>query len=97
NAHIIKQPIITEKSLSLANSQNVYTFEVEPLANKHQIKEAIEAPYGVTVESVNTTVRNAQTAKTGRRRLEKSIGRSKNASIKIKDGESIELFDVYSE
>ena len=53
NFDIIKAPVITEKSAHLADN-NVYTFKVDKRANKTQIKQVIEAKFGVKVESVNT-------------------------------------------
>ena len=34
NAYLIKKPVITERSLSLAEKQNVYTIEVQMVATK---------------------------------------------------------------
>lgn len=50
---IIKRPVITEHSADLMMEKK-YTFEVDPKANKTQIKAAIEAAFGVKVEKVNT-------------------------------------------
>ncbi|UTR12511.1 50S ribosomal protein L23 [Evansella sp. LMS18] len=50
---IIKRPVITERSTDLMAEQK-YTFEVDPRANKTQIKNAIEEIFGVTVAKVNT-------------------------------------------
>ena len=60
NYEIIKAPVITEKTSNLAN-ENVYVFKVDKKANKTQIKQVIEAKFGVKVESVNTT--NTQSKK----------------------------------
>jgi large subunit ribosomal protein L23 len=49
---IIKRPVITERS-SEAMADKKYTFEVEVKANKTQVKDAIEAIFGVKVEKVN--------------------------------------------
>jgi large subunit ribosomal protein L23 len=38
---VLRRPIVTEKS-SLMRSQNTYVIEVDPAANKHQIREAVE-------------------------------------------------------
>ena len=97
NPYILKKPVVTEKSMSLANTRNTYTFEVDRLANKQQIKEAVEKLYGVTVTRVNTTTRNAHLKKTGRRRLTKEIAPIKKALVTLKEGDQIELFDIYNE
>ena len=51
---ILIKPIITEKATANSELKNCYTFAVSVKANKIQIKQAIEATYGVTVESVRT-------------------------------------------
>lgn len=50
---IIKRPIITEMS-SAQMEANKYTFEVDKNANKTEIKQAIEAIFGVKVTNINT-------------------------------------------
>lgn len=85
---IIKGPIITEKSATLAE-QNVIVFSVDPKANKTQIKQAVEAIFNVKVESVNTL--NAPTKK---KRVGRYTGRTnkvKKAIVKLAEGSSIEL------
>ena len=39
---VIKAPIITEKTATLAQDGNVVVFSVDPKANKTQIKQAVE-------------------------------------------------------
>ena len=51
---ILIKPIITEKATSDSERFNRYTFVVNKKANKIQIKDAVEATYGVTVEKVRT-------------------------------------------
>ena len=52
---VIVKPIITEK-VTLAGESNAYVFQVAKDSNKPQIKEAVEALFGVKVKAVNTTV-----------------------------------------
>lgn len=92
--YIIRRPIITEKTLQLANTQNMYVFEVDRLANKKEIKEAVEDIFKVNVEFVNTVMRHAATKSTGRRRLKVVTAKTKKVMVKIKTGEKIALFDV---
>ena len=51
---IIIKPIITEKATLGSELHNRYTFLVHPKSNKVEIKKAVEAAYGVTVEKVHT-------------------------------------------
>lgn len=50
---IIKRPVITERSTDQMVDKK-YTFEVEPRANKTQIKKAVEEIFDVKVKAVNT-------------------------------------------
>ncbi|WP_152657752.1 50S ribosomal protein L23 [Oceanobacillus sp. CFH 90083] len=50
---VIKRPVITENSADLM-AEKKYTFEVAVKANKTEIKDAVEAIFGVKVEKVNT-------------------------------------------
>ena len=50
---IIKRPVITEHSADLM-AEKKYTFEVNPKANKTEIKNAVELIFGVKVVQVNT-------------------------------------------
>jgi large subunit ribosomal protein L23 len=95
--NVLKKPIITEKSLMLANTHNVYTFEVDRLATKDAIKQAIKDTYKVEVIDVNTTTTNPSTRKTGRRRLTMNVAPVKKALVALKAGSTIEVFDIYNE
>jgi large subunit ribosomal protein L23 len=52
--HLIKGPIITEKSHSLREANNKLTLKVDVKANKIEIRQAIEALFKVKVLAVNT-------------------------------------------
>ena len=58
---IILKPVTTEKSLALMDLGK-YTFEVDPRANKTEIKMAVEAIFGVKVPSPPRTARARPTA-----------------------------------
>ena len=62
---IIKKPVLTEKSYDQM-AEKCYTFEVDVHANKTEIRKAIEAVFGVKVDSVNTL------RTMGRRRVKRS-------------------------
>lgn len=91
---IIKQPVITEKSLLLANKSNIYTFEVIKEASKPQVAAAIKALFNVVVLSVHTVRRPKVVKATGKRRL-KTVGAiTKKALVTLKKGQTIDLFDI---
>jgi large subunit ribosomal protein L23 len=52
---VIVKPIITEKA-TLASEAGAVVFKVAKTATKPQIKEAVEAVFGVKVKAVNTTI-----------------------------------------
>mgnify|MGYP001490516778 FL=1 len=51
---VLIKPIITEKMTADSELNNGYGFVVDPKANKLQIKDAVEATYGVSVKKVRT-------------------------------------------
>jgi large subunit ribosomal protein L23 len=69
---VVVRPLITEKATHLSERHNAYTFEVNPLANKTEIKDAIEALFNVKVLDVRTQNRRGKMRrhrlKTGRMR-----------------------------
>jgi large subunit ribosomal protein L23 len=88
--YIIKKPILTEKSTEAMNELGRYTFHVDRRATKTDIKGAIESLYGVNVEGVQT-----RTLKGKNKRLKYGYVREttvKTATVRIKEGEVIELF-----
>ncbi len=51
---VIEKPVVTEKSVRAMEEDNVYTFLVNPKANKVEIAGAIEKLWDVTVQEVRT-------------------------------------------
>jgi len=51
------KPVVSEKSYSLANTQNKYTFLVDGKANKIEVAQEVEKEYKVKVTKVNSIVR----------------------------------------
>ena len=49
---IIRRPLVTEKSTILRESGNVIAFEVDPNANKIEVKRAVEELFKVKVDEV---------------------------------------------
>ncbi|HEX8422160.1 MAG TPA: 50S ribosomal protein L23 [Pyrinomonadaceae bacterium] len=49
---IIRRPLVTEKSTILREEGNVIAFEVDPNANKIEVKRAVEELFKVKVEDV---------------------------------------------
>ena len=93
---VIKRPVISEKSVVMAQTQNKYTFEVDRLANKDQIKAAIEALYGVHVVAINTIRGHRTTVSTGKKRSKTLVAPTKKAIIELKAGQKIDIFEFGS-
>lgn len=88
---VIKRPVLTENSYD-AMGDNKYTFEVAIDANKIEIKTAIEAIFGVKVESVNTMRVMGKMKRQGR--FEGRTAEKKKAIVKLtKDSKKIEFFE----
>jgi large subunit ribosomal protein L23 len=49
---VIRRPLVTEKSTILREEKRVIAFEVDPHANKIQVKSAVEELFKVKVEDV---------------------------------------------
>lgn len=92
--NVIRKPVITEKSLILANQKDTFVFEVDRLANKDQIAEAVSKAFTVDVVSVRTSVSYRKNIKTGRKRLSSTKAPVKKAYVTLKKGQKIELFDI---
>jgi large subunit ribosomal protein L23 len=89
---VLKRPIITEKSQDQVDFYGQYTFEVDRRANKHQVKEAVEEIFDVTVESVNIVTMPAKRGRYGNRIVVKKP-KWKKAIVTIGAGQSIQLFE----
>jgi large subunit ribosomal protein L23 len=70
---VILRPLITEKATQLSERHNAYTFEVNPMATKTEIKQAIEALFDVKVADVRTQNRRGKP-----RRYRLKVGRMRN-------------------
>ena len=59
---IILAPVVSEKSYELMET-GVYTFKVHPSASKPEIRDAVEAIWGVEVLKVNTLNRKGKVSR----------------------------------
>jgi large subunit ribosomal protein L23 len=83
---IIRRPLVTEKSTLLRESgANVIAFEVDPDANKIQVKNAVEELFKVKVEEVRLfNVRGKM------KRMGRWVGKRRDwrkAYVRLKEGE----------
>ena len=85
---VILSPHITEKS-TLLSEQNGVVFKVANDATKPQIKEAVEALWGVKVAGVNTIVTKGKTKRWKGRPYKRTD--MKKAVVTLADGQSIDV------
>jgi large subunit ribosomal protein L23 len=86
---VIVKPVITEKA-TMASENGAVVFRVANSATKPQIKEAVEALFGVKVKAVNTTITKGKT-----KRFRGQLGvRSdvKKAYVTLEDGNTIDVY-----
>jgi large subunit ribosomal protein L23 len=87
---VILAPVVSEKSYALLD-EGRYTFVVHPDTNKTEIKQAVQAIFGVQVVSVNTLNRKGK-----RKRFGLKFGTRKNtkrAVVTLAEGERIDIFE----
>jgi len=85
---IIVKPVITEKA-TLASEAGAVVFKVAKDATKPQIKEAVEAVFGVKVKAVNTTITKGKAKKFRGRPGERSD--VKKAYVTLEEGNTIDV------
>ena len=92
NVHeIIRRPLVTEKSNIGREENNLVTLAVDPRANKHEIRRAVEQLFDVQVVGVRTMRMPRKS-----RRVGKFVGRKpewKKAVVELAEGQSIEFYE----
>ena len=61
---IVLRPLVTEKGMHRSTRENAYAFEVHALANKVDVRKAIEVLFEVKVEKVNIQNRKGKLRRT---------------------------------
>lgn len=93
---VLRRPIVTEKSMKLADSQ-LYTFEVDKNATKKQIAKLVADKFSVKVLGVKTiNVKGKIKSQKAVRKLYKTSG-SKKAIVQIPKGQKIAIFETPKE
>ena len=87
---VIKRPLITEKGTTKKEEERTLCFEVDGLANKVEVRAAVEKLFSIKVEEVRTSNFEGKL----RRRGKFSGYRSdwKKAYVKLKAGQKIPEF-----
>jgi large subunit ribosomal protein L23 len=95
---IALKPRMSEKSYALSNDR-VYVFDVDKSVNKHEIADAVESTYNVTVINVRTIITKGK-AKRLYRNKRYELGRRsdvKKAYVTLKSGDGIPIFAAVEE
>ena len=90
--NVILRPVVSEKSYALLD-EGIYTFIVDPGANKIEIRQAVETLFNVQVVKVNTLNRKG---KRKRNRRSFTFGKrpdTKRAIVTLAEGQRIPLFE----
>jgi large subunit ribosomal protein L23 len=85
---VILAPLVTEKATALSE-KGQYAFRVALDADKREIKQAVEALFGVSVLAVNTLVMKGKTKRFRGRPGQRPDW--KKAMVRLAEGQSIDL------
>jgi len=96
---VIVSPVVTEKSATALEENNVYTFIVNRDSNKIEISRAIEKIWDVKVSDVRTMryAGKQKNAFMGRMSRSAKVGRRagfKKAIVQLVEGDQIELYEA---
>lgn len=88
---VIMRPLVTEKSTLGREERNEVAFAVDPRANKHDVRRAVEELFSVRVTDVRTMRMPRK-----KRRVGRFVGARpewKKAVVRLAEGQSIEFFE----
>lgn len=92
NLHqVIRKPLVTEKSSIGREERNLVTLAVDPRANKHEVKRAVQELFGVDVLEVRTMRMPSKMRRVGRYQGRKP--QWKKAIVRLAEGQKIEFFE----
>ncbi len=89
---VIKKPLVTEKTATEKDANNVVAFVVDRDANKIEIKQSVEKLFKVEVTAVKTINVAGKVKRVG-----KNLGKRSNwkkAYVTLKEGSNIDFFEV---
>ncbi len=90
---IILGPHVSEKSSTIAETNNQVTFKVIGDATKPEIKQAVESLFKVQVKDVQVLNVKGKTKRTARGKL-RSRGDWKKAYVRLEQGQQIDFADM---
>lgn len=87
---VLIKPLVTEKGVHRSTRHNAYSFEINKLATKHDVRRAVEKLFDVKVLKVATQNRKGKT-----RRTKFRLGKTadwKKAVVTLHDDNRIDFF-----
>jgi large subunit ribosomal protein L23 len=95
---ITLKPRMSEKTYAMSQT-GVYVFDVDTSVNKHEIADAVEGVYEVSVETVRTVTVKGKAKRMYRKRRYENGRRSdvKKAYVTLKEGDQIPIFAAAEE
>jgi len=90
---VVLRPRMSEKTYA-QSADGVFVFVVDSNLNKHQIADAVESTYKVTVNTVRIIIQNGKQKRSYKNRKYENGVRSdvKKAYVTLKKGDSIPIF-----
>jgi large subunit ribosomal protein L23 len=88
---VLRRPLLTEKATVARETVNAYAFEVNPKANKLDVKRAVEETFGVKVIHVRTINRAGKIKRMGVHQGRRAAW--KKALVTLAAGNTIDLFE----
>ncbi len=88
---ILKKPLLTEKN-TVHTAAGIYAFEVDPKADKADIRMAVEKAFSVKVLKVRT-MKCRDRARSRQGRKVSGVRQWKKALVQLAAGEKIKLFE----
>ncbi len=97
-SNIVLKPRMSEKAYAMS-ANSVYVFDVDKSVNKHEVTDAVEETYGVTVINIRTIIVKGKAKRLYRNRRYENGRRSdvKKAYVTLKEGEAIPIFAAVEE
>ena len=90
--NVILKPVVSEKSYD-AMERGIYTFVVDPDANKIEIRQSVEQVFGVKVSNVNTLNRQGKRKRDRKRAKFGKRPDTKRAVVTLAGDDRIDLFE----
>jgi len=97
-SNVVLKPRMSEKAYAMS-SNSVYVFDVDKSVNKHEVTDAVEETYGVTVINIRTIIVKGKAKRLYRNRRYENGRRSdvKKAYVTLKEGDAIPIFAAVEE